>query len=160
MTLTKYLLAAFVCTIFNGLALPVRYEVQQEESSSVAEHLEQIIQGQLACWNRGDLDGFMKPYWKSDQLAFCTAGSVTRGWQAMLDFYKRSYRGGDRELMGTLQFDEMETTVLGDDAALVMGHWKIQTSNRNYEGRFSLIWQKRNGEWKIIHDHSSLKKAD
>ena len=37
-----------------------------------------VIEGQAADWNRGDLDGFMRGYLKSDDLTFVSGGTVTK----------------------------------------------------------------------------------
>src|SRR4051812_43961400 len=42
----------------------------------------------VAAWNRGDLDGYMAGYWKSDQLSFFSNGKKTMGWQRTLDHYR------------------------------------------------------------------------
>ena len=45
-----------------------------------AWQIEAILAAQAEAWNRGDIDGFMKYYWNSDELTFSSAGETTRGW--------------------------------------------------------------------------------
>jgi ketosteroid isomerase-like protein len=111
-----------------------------------------ILDVQAAAWNRGDIDGFMEHYWKSDDLTFSSGGKTTRSWQTTKDNYKLRYP--TRERMGKLTFDELEAFPLGDSAALLLGHWHLDR-NGPVGGNFSLVFRKFDGEWVIVHDHTS-----
>ncbi len=126
--------------------------------------IEQILTSQAQCWNAGDIDGFMKTYWKSEDLTFSSGGKTTRGWQATLDNYKKSY---PKDQMGTLNFDGLEITMLSEDAALVLGFWHLTKPPKEdgeaelkKDGNFSLVLRKPDGAWKIIHDHSSTDEPE
>src|SRR4051812_23389832 len=82
-----------------------------------------VLDAQEAAWNRGDLDGFMVGYWKSDQLTFYSGDAVTRGWQATYDRYRKRYQADGKE-MGRLQFRDVTVEPLGD-AALARGRWHL-----------------------------------
>jgi hypothetical protein len=56
--------------------------------------------------------------------------------------------------MGNLTFEGLETTSLGPTSAYTLGRWKL-AKEIAAEGNFTLVWQKIDGEWKIVHDHSS-----
>ena len=43
-----------------------------------------ILNSQADAWNRGDLEGFMQPYWKSAELTYSAAGATTSGWSELL----------------------------------------------------------------------------
>ena len=122
----------------------------------LSDTLENILSQQSADWNRGDLDGFMEHYWKSDDLTFSSGGRTTRGWQTTKDNYKLRYP--TRERMGQLTFDGIEVTSLGDSAALMLGRWHLDRDPAPVGGNFSLIFRRIGGGWVIIHDHTSLKK--
>ena len=47
-----------------------------------------LLQKQTEAWNRGDVEGFMEGYWKSDSLMFIGKSGITYGWQKTLDNYK------------------------------------------------------------------------
>ncbi len=125
----------------------------QEENAAVAKQLQSIVQDQAKAWNRGDIDAFMQAYWKSDQLSFSSGGKVTRGWQATKQGYQRRYP--DRETMGQLTFSDLEVGALGDEAALMLGKWRLQR-DQPLGGVFSLVFRKIQGQWKIVHDHTSV----
>src|SRR5438067_7936880 len=90
----------------------------QSPRSEIAE----VLTMQQEAWNRGDIDAFMNGYWRSEETVFVSSDEVTRGWEKVLDRYKKNY--SDRKNMGVLTFSNLEITPLGDDAAVVLGAWK------------------------------------
>lgn len=112
-----------------------------------------VLTSQAAAWNRGDLDEFMRGYWRNEQLTFSSSGETVRGWQATLDRYRRRYAG--RESLGRLEFSDLEVRPLGDVAALVLGRWRLDRRNEVLSGSFSLVFQRIGGRWVIVHDHTS-----
>jgi ketosteroid isomerase-like protein len=122
----------------------------QESKAQLA--IRKVMDDQAAAWNRGDIEGFMQGYWKSEKLTFVSS-RVTRGWQQTLDNYKRSY--DTREKMGTLTFSDLEITVLSKDAAVVLGSWSLKRANDAPGGKFTLIFRKFKEGWRVIHDHTS-----
>ncbi|MFO1063756.1 MAG: nuclear transport factor 2 family protein [Pirellulales bacterium] len=133
-------------------------QAQDDVPETDVSLIRQTLDKQIEAWNSGDIDGFMTTYWKSDSLTFSSGGSTTRGWQATLDRYKNKYNS--REKMGTLRFGELEIQTLSDHVALVLGTWHLTLKPENMEGNFSLVMKKFDGIWLIVHDHSSLKKAE
>jgi ketosteroid isomerase-like protein len=112
-----------------------------------------VLEAQRDAWNRGDIEGYMDGYARSDETVFVSGDNVTRGWQTVLERYKKNY--GSREKMGKLTFSDLEITPLGNDAAVVLGRWHLERSNDQPHGRFTLLLRKTRQGWKIIHDHTS-----
>ncbi len=119
------------------------------------DSIHRLMFDQSAAWNRGDIPTFMEAYWKSPELTFSSGGNVTRSWEATRDRYVARYP--DRATMGQLTFSELETRLVGDKAALTLGRWKLERG-QPIDGNFSLVWQKFDDGWKIIHDHTSASK--
>lgn len=117
--------------------------------------VEIYMQEQEDSWNEGDLEGFMKHYWKSDSLRFIGKSGLNHGWQKTLDNYKKSYK--TQEEMGTLKFINKSMDILGEETIFVIGEWHLKRDETlgDLQGMYSLIWQKKNGTWVIITDHSS-----
>jgi hypothetical protein len=82
-----------------------------------------LLHTQTEAWNRGDIEGFMQTYWKSDSLMFIGKSGITWGWQKTLDNYKRSYP--DKAAMGTLSFDIIQVKALSKDYYSVTGKWCV-----------------------------------
>ncbi|MEM7456602.1 MAG: nuclear transport factor 2 family protein [Planctomycetota bacterium] len=121
--------------------------------------IESLLRAQDECWNNGDIEGFMSTYWQSEELTFSSGGQTTRGWQQTLDRYKARYH--PPENMGRLNFDGLETTLLNDNSALVLGNWHlVMADGEELDGNFTLVLRKTDTGWKIIHDHSSTLEKD
>ena len=127
---------------------------QQTSIEPVEALLEDILVEQMAAWNDGDIDGFMKHSWNADELTFSSGGTTHRGWQATLDRYKRKYP--TPEQMGKLTFDHIEVVRLGDAAALVLGNWRLTRQDDTPGGNFSLVFRRIEEKWVIVHDHTSV----
>jgi uncharacterized protein (TIGR02246 family) len=124
----------------------------QTDQKSV-DAIKAVINAQRDAWNRGDIDGYMDGYDKSDDTVFVSGDNVTRGWNTVLERYKKSY--DSREKMGQLEFSDLEITVLSKDSAVVLGRWLLKRSKDEPHGRFTLIFKKTHSGWRIIHDHTS-----
>jgi len=112
-----------------------------------------VLNAQAAAWNRGDLETYMDGYARSPDTVFVSGDRVTRGWQTVLERYKKAYDSRDK--MGVLTFSDVEITILSKDAAIVLGRWHLQRSKDEPHGRFTLLFRKTNTGWKIVHDHTS-----
>ena len=115
-----------------------------------AEAVRAVIETQQAAWNRGDIDGFMDGYERSDATTFVSGDELTRGWQTVLDRYKRRYTS--REEMGTLTFSDLDLQVLNASAVVADGRWKLTRSNDAPHGRFTLLFRQTASGWHIFHD--------
>lgn len=120
---------------------------------TVEADLRTLLATQAEAWNRGDIEGFMEGYWKSDRTTFASSGGVLRGWHALLDRYRRSYP--NRAAMGRLEFSELEITRLGPDAALILGRWQLERKDDRPGGVFTLVARRFPESWRIVHDHTS-----
>lgn len=113
-----------------------------------------VLQDQADAWNRGDVEGYMRGYWKSDSTCFVSSGTVTRGYDSVLARYQRNY--DSREKMGTLTFSDLDVRVLSANAAVVTGAWKLTRAKDQPGGRFTLIFEKKSEGWRIVYDHTSV----
>ncbi len=115
----------------------------------------QGLDEQLAAWNRGDLAGYMRGYWKSDSLTFYGGGDIVHGWQLTYDRYRRRYQSEGRE-MGRLAFDPLEIELAAPGQAFARGGWSLQMKEGRPHGLFTL-WLRwfPDAGWRIVHDHSS-----
>ena len=113
----------------------------------------EILNTQIDSWNRGDVEAFMQPYWKSDSLMFIGKSGVTRGWQQTLNNYKKNYP--DAAAMGKLSFDIIKMQKLSRKYYYVVGKWMLQRTIGDLSGHYTLLLEKINGRWVIVSDHSS-----
>ena len=144
------LLFAIVFALVTAAAV---YPQSDSQKAGISLEIRKVMNDQAAAWNRGDIEGFMEGYWRSEKLVFVSGENVTRGWQPTLDRYKKSY--DTREKMGTLRFSDLEITVLSKDAAVVLGSWELTRQADNPKGKFTLIFRKLKEGWRIVMDHTS-----
>ncbi len=124
-----------------------------------------VLDAQAEAWNRGDVDGFMEHYWKSDDLTFVSTGAETdpetgvssrvtrtiKGWRPTLERYKRRYP--TRERMGKLTFRELEIARTGDAEATVSGRFHLERAYDDHlGGTFNLDMRRMDGVWVIVMD--------
>ena len=121
-------------------------------ASDASAEIRTVMNAQVAAWNRGDVDGFMNGYVRSDKLEFVSGGKVTRGWQTVRDRYHRKY--GSREKMGTLKFSKIEIRMLKPNLALVLGHWELRREKDRPHGSFVLTFRHQPEGWRIVHDQT------
>ncbi|WP_295767761.1 nuclear transport factor 2 family protein [uncultured Mucilaginibacter sp.] len=112
-----------------------------------------VLETQRQAWNKGDLESFMKSYWKSDSLLFVGKSGPKYGWQTTLDNYRKGYPS--KAAMGYLTFNILKVELLSANHAFVLGGWHLKRANDNPEGYFTLWLRKIKGEWKVVADHSS-----
>ena len=136
---------AFLFTLLVSLSVAAQ---KTEE-----EKIRQLLTAQTLVWNRGDINGFMQTYWKSDSLLFIGKSGVTRGWQKTLENYQKGYP--DTAAMGKLSFNISTVKKISPANFFVVGKWMLNRSIGDLSGHFTLFLQKIKGQWVIVADHSS-----
>ncbi|TMI65344.1 MAG: nuclear transport factor 2 family protein [Bacteroidetes bacterium] len=134
------LLAMFCITTLFG---------QSKDEAAVRK----VLSTQNEAWNRGDVVSFMKGYWENDSMMFIGKGGVTYGYKNTLANYKKNYP--DTATMGKLTFTLISVKRLSEKYFRVVGKYYLTRSIGDASGHFTLLFEKINGEWVIIEDHSS-----
>jgi ketosteroid isomerase-like protein len=124
---------------------------QQQDTALVRE----VLNLQQQAWNKGDIEGYMQGYWKSDSLAFIGKKGITYGWKQTLANYQKSYP--NKAAMGSLLFDLRSIQQVSADAVYVIGKWHLKRTKDlgDLQGHFTLLFKKVNNQWVIVADHSS-----
>ena len=137
------LFSAVLCFCFLAQAAP---------QSKIEKEILDVLGRQKEAWNNKDIEGFMAYYWKSEDFIFQSGNNRVRGWQALLDRYKKNYSG---ENWGKLDFTDLEVKVLDSNSVYVIGRWKVAAGEDLKEGLFTIILRRFPEGWRIIHDHTS-----
>jgi ketosteroid isomerase-like protein len=146
-------LSAVLLLAIIPLSIAAQSSKVNKRDAGIIAGVRAVLDAQRDSWNRGDVEGYMDGYSRSADTVFISGDNVTRGWQTVLDRYKKNYNS--REKMGTLTFSDLEITPLGNDTALVLGRWQLQRASDEPHGRFTLILRHTKQGWKIVHDHTS-----
>lgn len=161
-TIKEILKRLHFVTKISGLSLVIvvfGFSCQSNQKGNVSEYdlaiISNFMMKQEEAWNKGDLDGFMNHYWKSDSLRFIGKSGLNLGWQKTLDNYKKSYQ--TKQEMGTLKFTNKSLDIVGEQTIFVVGEWELSRADSlgDLGGMYSLIWEKKSGVWVITTDHSS-----
>ncbi len=116
-----------------------------------------LLSRQRDAWNRADIDAFMQDYWHSGELRFAGGDTVRTGWQETIDRYRKTYP--DPTTMGKLDFVLVEVRELTPVVVYVFGKWNLtrrgDAPGKAPHGLFTLIVERKDGEWVITRDHTS-----
>jgi hypothetical protein len=153
MTRTKIVLAiasvALLCSAQSGTIKP-----RESEAKAVNAAFDRYVQG----WQTGDInllgsiyahDARLTVYWPDP-----TRPSRLQSWDSVRTNLKEVF---DLIHRMNLEFDERQIDVYGGVAVLTT-HWTWhQPSGVFFEhGRATFIFKKDGGNWRIIHEHSSV----
>jgi ketosteroid isomerase-like protein len=127
--------------------------ILSQAQSKNEQQIRRLLATQTESWNRGDIEGFMQTYWKSDSLMFIGKSGVKWGWQQTLNNYKKGYP--DTTAMGKLSFDILQVKKLSDEYYYLVGKWMLQRTIGDLSGHYDLLLRKIKGKWLIVADHSS-----
>jgi ketosteroid isomerase-like protein len=141
----------FCTLLMHGACTQIKKQGFDPKADEAA--IRAVLEAEQIAWNNGDIDAFMEGYWKSDSLQFMSPRGVNHGWQETLDAYKKGYP--DIRAMGTLHFDIFKVTPLSGDHYLVTGQYHVTRNSDNLDGYFTLIFEKIDGKWVAIYDHTS-----
>ena len=131
------------------LASPAAAESPTEERAAILATIGRME----AAWNRGDFRGYMAGF-KNPDVVFVSGGKFQDGWQGTLDHYIRDY-GGSAERRGRLHFYNMKVELLGPDAAMLIGQYRLERGSRVTEGVNTRLFRKVRGRWLISVNHVS-----
>lgn len=139
---------------YTFLSLSLVFLFSQCQSKSQTSELEQLLEKQVAAWNKGDVEGFMEGYFKDSSMQFISKKGVRKGWSATLESYKKHYPS--KSEMGTLVFKTDSLYFMDDKREFghITGTWKLIRVSDTPSGYFSLITRKTPLGHKIIIDHT------
>ena len=64
----------------------------QDKPGESIRAVRDVLERQVADWNRGNLDAFLEGYWNSPKVVFQSGGNRFDGWDALRQRYRRRYQ--------------------------------------------------------------------
>lgn len=114
----------------------------------------QLLTRSADAWNRGDLAAFVADYADEPKTTFVSGGRAQHGFEWIRSNYEPAFAPGATH--NSLRFEEVEARWLGDNHLLATARYVLfQGDFVTSSGPFTLILRRTNGQWKIIHDHTS-----
>lgn len=105
-------------------------------------------------WNAGDLDGFMSDYADDSTTSFMSGGRPRYGYDWIRSSYAPRFEPGAQR--DSLRFENIVARALGPDYAMATARFVLaQGDSITGSGPFTLVLQRIDGRWKILHDHTS-----
>ncbi|MDP2497945.1 MAG: nuclear transport factor 2 family protein [Candidatus Palauibacterales bacterium] len=123
-----------------------------------AEAPDSVIRSALdssaAGWNRGEIGDFLASYRQSDSTTYIGSGGLRSGFAELRERYEPVFSGEARR--DSLRFGDVRVRGLGEGRALSIGRYTLLRGDSvTGTGWFSLVWERIQGRWWIVHDHSS-----
>ena len=134
------------------LAINITYG-QSILSESEKNEIISVLKQQENFWNKGDINGFMKGYVKSEYLVFNGSSGPFYGWDSVKDRYIKTYPS--KEKMGTLNFKIHNISLITSSVAQLIGQFFLSYPKSEVSGYFTLVLIKSKGGWLILSDHTS-----
>jgi uncharacterized protein (TIGR02246 family) len=105
-------------------------------------------------WNAGDLDGFVSDYADAPTTSFMAGGEPHYGYAWIRANYAPRFEpGAERD---SLHFEEIAARPLGPGYSMATARFVLSRADSvTASGPFTLVLQRIDGRWKIIHDHTS-----
>jgi hypothetical protein len=121
------------------------------QDTNEIDAIKKILTTQKECWNNGDIDGFMKGYWNSEELIFTSLNhKPAYGWKNTLERYKNSYP--TKSSMGELKFGIVNVKLISDTTSTLFGKWELIREKDHPNGLFWLDLKKFDKNWLITKD--------
>ena len=130
-------------------------------SKDSSQEVQDAVRAYFDAVNRADPTAIMSQYSRKAEATSVFEGDIVRGWdQIRRETDKMAGTAGEEKWApGT-----MEVLFLGHDHALVVVPVNItlrsSTGHDELEGASTLVMEKVDGKWVILHEHHSVKPAD
>jgi uncharacterized protein (TIGR02246 family) len=141
-----------------GQATGARPAAASPTEAAVRDAFDTLING----IRRADADAVMGVYWNSPQLTlFNNNGTVTKSWQQV-----RANRQSSYPNLKDVKLDvrDVRVHVLSPTSAVVTCLWTqsqtVREQSETATGRLTLIFQRINNAWKVVHTHTSPDRPD
>lgn len=113
-----------------------------------------MLDRSAGAWNRGDLDAFVWDYLDSDRTTYIGRHGVIHGRAAIRAVY--APRFAQPGMQDSLSFDKLEVDSLAPGVINVIAEYVLSRGDSVVaRGPTSLVMERVDGGWKIVHDHSS-----
>lgn len=139
----------------NATSQSARVTVTHAARDSAAREIAVMMQASAMAWNRGDLDAFVNYYEPDTTTTYIGRNGIVRGRAAIRAVYAPRFApGGVRD---SLSFENTEIDLLAPGVANVISWYRLMRGDSTTaRGPTSLVMRHdADGQWRIVHDHSS-----
>lgn len=128
--------------------------MHQQDSSNAISEVKRALDEQVKAWNKAELEKAMSYYWNSPEMLWISRRGVEKGYQQVLDGYKKDFN--DKSKMGVYSYEPLYIEALSKDAVYYVLKWKIELNGKRIMGgTSSQIWKVVNNKWVVTIEHAS-----
>ena len=138
-------LGVFIFLVICSCGKPVNKEQEIKE-------IKNSIQNAATAWSNGDIEGFMKIYWKSEELQFIGKKGIMYGYTTVLENYRRNFPS--KEAMGVLALKVISVNFLAENLYSVTGRYSLKREKGKSDGIYTLVFKKIDDSWVVVSDHT------
>ena len=123
-----------------------------ESAEETRAALVRLMTESAEAWNRADMAGHVAMY--TDSATMMSGQGPRGGRDVIRGLLERSFWEGGRP-KATLGFSDLRVTPLGGQHAMMTGAFLLTyPDGKTTGGRYTLVWVRENGQWRVMHDHS------
>ena len=161
---TRILVLVGILALSGGCtASPKRDTASATATSDAAVRLEvqSALKAYVEAANRADISTMMGMVSRRDGVTSVAGGDVDRGWDAI--------RRSNDELVGKegnykMALGSVDVLVLSPTIAVAVSPFAFTAAGENnvvrVPGVLSAVFEKTNGKWLVVHEHTSAKTED
>jgi len=151
---TSMLQVAVVLAACRGSARPATTPPPDYGRAALTRVVTAQLERSASDWNSGDLNGFLSDYAPESTTTYVDGRRARSGMDFIRGVYAPRFSpGANRD---SLHFEEVEVRPLSATHAIVTARFILQRNNEiTASGPFTLVMERRQEGWKILHDHSS-----
>lgn len=139
------LLTMATATILSSFSMPKGDAVQEAKKA---------LEGQIAAWNKGDLETAMTFYWNSPEMLWISKNGTEKGYQEVYEMFLLDFK--DRSKMGVYSYEPLHIEQVSDKAVYFVFKWKIELDDTILMGGVSSqLWKKIGSRWVVTSEHAS-----
>ena len=149
---------AYLITAFTLAAMPYVAPLQSQvgPTATLRTEIQQAVRAYIEGHNKFDAATIADMYSRQPGVTSVGDGEITRGWDRIRDAFDKLVGSEGRF---RVDIGSIDVTPLGPGYALALTSYTITLNVAGQEvqqrGTMTLVFQRTEGEWKIIHDHTS-----
>lgn len=142
----------FSCIVFAFCL----YVTPSTTAATAEEEVLQVAVNWAKAFNNRSFESISSIHWQSPAISKYTPNKdgafLTEGWEAIGAGWK-----GIETIEGSFSvtLHNPRVTMVGDNAGIITGYTNIINNDIVSQSRITLVVQKINGKWLIVHEHSS-----
>lgn len=156
LTLFRVLAPTFAVSL---MAIPMARA--QVSPTVLRTEIQQAVRNYIDAWNRSDAASVTEMYSRQPGVTSVGDGEVTRGWDRIRETMDQLLGLEGKFKISTASIDVVP---LGPGYALALTNYLLTVTGGGEQvqqrGAMTLVFQRMEGEWKVLHDHTSTKAGE